>query len=73
MKVHIKETDSIDMTLGNNGLVLGVADTKNNHKGNLRVGKAKVTWYKGKTQDSHGVEVTWDDLIKWFEDKIPRK
>lgn len=69
MNVHIKE-QNIEMNLGNNGLLLGVADTKDDkHQGNLRIGKAKVTWYKGRTQDPNGNSVTWAELIQWFESR----
>jgi hypothetical protein len=71
MKIHIRETDGIDMTLGNNGLLLGVSDTKGNHTGKLRIGKAKITWHEGKSPA--GIPVNWDELIKFFENKITSK
>jgi hypothetical protein len=66
MNVHIKE-QQIEMNLGNNGLLLGVADTKDRHIGSLRIGKARIAWHKGRKQD--GIEVTWDELIEWFESR----
>lgn len=68
MNVHIKKLN-IDMDLGSNGLTLGVADTKGKHTGNLKLGKAKITWFSGKTR-KNGVTVDWDELTEWFESRV---
>ena len=73
MNIHIKK-QTIEMNLGNDGLLLGVHNpTDDKHIGNLRIGKATITWYKGKPQDPNGNSVSWDELIKFFENKITSK
>ncbi len=67
MKVSVKDFQ-VTMQLGNNGIELDVYDNKDSHLGDLRVGKAKIEWCKGKTQVGNGIKVTWEDLIAWFEE-----
>jgi hypothetical protein len=66
MQVSIKKLN-VTMNLGSEGLTLDVYDTDGKFRGDLRVGKAKIEWCKGKTHKGNGVEVSWDELIDWFE------
>ncbi len=55
------------MELGNNGIELDVYDNKGIHLGDIRIGKAKIEWCKGKTTKGKGKYKTWDEFIKCFE------
>jgi hypothetical protein len=68
MKVKVKDLQ-VSMQLGNNGVELDVSDAQNHHLGDLRLGRATVEWCKGKTQAGHGIKVSWEELINWFENK----
>ena len=68
MKVNIADL-GLNMSLGNNGIMLDVYDNKNNRLGDLRIGKGTIEWCKGKTQKGNGVKVSWKELITFFEDK----
>jgi hypothetical protein len=67
MKVSIKDLQ-VTMTLGNNGIELDVYDTfGTKHIGDLRIGRGTIEWCKGKTQKGHGVQKSWDQLIRFFD------
>lgn len=66
MKVQVKDF-AVNMSLGSKGITLDVYDNQGNHLGDLRIGKAKLECCKGRTHAGNGVEVTWSDLIEWFE------
>lgn len=66
MKVSIKDLH-VTMDLGSNGVELDVYDNKGKHLGDLRISKAKIEWCKGKTRSGNGVQVSWNELIDWFE------
>ena len=66
MKVTIKDL-AINMELGNRGVEFDVYDANNNHLGDFRVGKAKIEWCKGKTQKGNGIQKSWEELIRWFQ------
>ena len=66
MKVSIKDLQ-VNMDLGNNGIELDVYDNEGKHLGDLVISKAKIEWCKGRTRRGNGVEVSWTELIKWFE------
>jgi len=68
MKVSIKDLQ-VSMTLGNNGIELDVYDAKDNHLGDLRVGRGTVEWCKGKISAGNGKQVTWQELINFFENR----
>lgn len=40
--------------LGNNGIVLHIADNQGRHVGKLRIGQAQVEWCKGRTRIGNG-------------------
>ena len=66
MKISVKDL-AVDMDLGSKGITLDVYDNNGQHLGDLRIGKAKIEWCKGKTHAGNGVHVSWSDLIAWFE------
>ena len=66
MKVSVKDL-AVTMDLGSKGIELDVYDTNGAFLGDLRIGKAKIEWCKGKTHVGNGVIVNWTDLIAWFE------
>lgn len=68
MDVSIKDF-AVTMKLGNKGIEFDVYDTNGKHLGDLRIGKAKIEWCKGRTQVGHGVTVNWTELIQWLESK----
>lgn len=66
MKVSVKDL-AVNMELGNKGIELDVYDAGGTHLGDLRIGRAKIEWCKGKTHVGNGTTVTWEKLIEWFE------
>ena len=68
MKVSIKDFD-VAMEFGNNGIELDVYDNHGRHLGDLRMGRAKIEWCKGRTRRGHGKKVRWKQLIAWFEEQ----
>ncbi len=66
MKVSVKDF-AVTMDLGNTGITMDVYDNNGNHLGDLRVGKAKIEWCKGRTRTGNGVTKNWTDLIAWFQ------
>ena len=69
MQVSISEISDIsDISLGNKGIILSVCDNDGKVKGKLRLGKGKVEWCGRNIQVGRGVQVNWDELIKWFEE-----
>lgn len=65
MKVWIDVGDS-RAELGNDGVILHVADNSGRKVGRLRVGKAKVEWCGGKTQIGNGRKMRLEDLISYL-------
>ncbi len=66
MKVSIKEL-SVSMELGTKGVEFDVYDASGSkHLGDLRIGKATITWSRGKTS-KNVVRKSWEELIGWFE------
>jgi hypothetical protein len=57
------DTSWINTQLGNQGLVLYVADNQGRHKGTLRIGKATVEWCKGRTRMGNGRKLPLEKLI----------
>lgn len=68
MKVSIKDL-CVTMELGNKGIEFDVYDAAGNHKGDLRLGRATVEWCKGRVRSGNGVQVSWEELIQWFESR----
>ncbi len=46
----------VELKLGNNGIVLNIADNQGKHQGKLRIGQATVEWY-GKTRMGNGKKI----------------
>lgn len=61
MKVQVTEIPPAE--LGNNGIVLYIADNDGKHVGKLRIGQATVEWCKGKTQIGNGQRIRMQDFI----------
>lgn len=68
MNVGIKNMN-VDMQLGNSGVEFEVKNNKDEFLGDLRIGKATIEWCKGKTRNGNGVQVSWDNLINFFENQ----
>jgi hypothetical protein len=65
MKISIKGL-SVSMEIKNKGAEFDVYDG-NDHKGDLYISKAGLTWCKGKTHRKNGAIIAWDDFIGWAE------
>jgi hypothetical protein len=65
MKVWIDVGDS-RAELGNDGIILHVADNSGKKDGRLRAGRATVEWCGGKTQIGNGRKMRIDDLISYL-------
>jgi hypothetical protein len=68
MKVSVKDL-AISMELGNNGIELDVYGNQGNHLGDLCVGRGTVELCKGRTHRGNGKQVSWEQLIEWFESR----
>lgn len=66
MKVSVKDL-AVTMNLGTTGIQLDVYDNQDKYLGDLRIGKAKIEWCKGKPQTGNGHKVSGQELITWFE------
>ncbi len=65
MRVSIKDFQ-VSMELGNNGIELDVYDG-DKHLGDLRIGRGRIEWCKGRVRTGRGKKVTWMKLIEWLE------
>jgi hypothetical protein len=62
------EEFSINMELGNNGIKLRVEDSNGRLRGYLQIGRAKLKWYRGKSQTASD-EMTIEQFIEWAEQR----
>ena len=60
MQVKIKDLQ-VSMDLGNNGIELEIKDNKGEHLGDLRIGRAKVEWCKGRIRAGNGIKLKLED------------
>ncbi len=61
--------EEIEAQLGNNGVLLRVREPGGGgHVGRLRIGKAKLRWYRGKTSKNYK-EASITDFIEWIESR----
>lgn len=72
MKVKIKDL-SVNMELGNNGVTFDVYDNDDTFLGDLRLGRGKVEWCKGRTRAGNGTKVNWNELLAFFDDVAAKK
>lgn len=61
--MRVQVTDIPAAELGNNGIVLYIADNDGKHVGKLRIGQATVEWCKGKTQIGNGRKIRMHEFI----------
>lgn len=66
MNVGIKDL-SVNMDLGNKGVEFDIYDSTGNHLGDLRIGKAKIEWCRGRTRRGNGVQKSWHEIIRLLE------
>ena len=62
MRVTMDASD-VRMSLGNNGIVLYIADNAKRHVGKLRIGQAQVEWCKGRTRIGNGKKMTLSKFL----------
>lgn len=67
MKARLDLSD-VTIGLGNNGLVLHVADNDGTHVGKLRIGQATAEWCKGRTRIGNGKHIPLTRLVQMLED-----
>ncbi len=60
MQVTLKD---VEAQLGNNGVILYVADNSGKHVGKLRIGQATVEWCRGRTRIGNGKKLAMQDFI----------
>lgn len=66
MQVRIKDLQ-VSMDLGNNGLEIEIKNNNGEHLGDLRIGRAKIEWCKGRTRAGNGIQIKLNELIKLIE------
>ncbi|WP_311239299.1 MULTISPECIES: hypothetical protein [unclassified Xanthomonas] len=72
MKVSIKDL-SVTMELGNNGVTFDVYGNDETFLGDLRLGRGKVEWCKGRTKSGNGIQVSWTELLAFFDEIAAKK
>jgi hypothetical protein len=70
MQVKLDMEDVV-ISLGNNGIVLKIADNDGKHVGNLRIGQATVEWRHGRTRPGNGKKLKLTDLIDYLDSLTP--
>lgn len=61
------EMDDVTIELGNNGILLKIADNEGKHVGNLRIGQATVEWRQGRTRSGNGKKLKLTDLVNYLD------
>ena len=68
MKVSIKSF-FIKMDIKNNGVEFEVRDPRGAFQGDFILTKTELIWCQGKTLKENGKSVSWDEFIKWMNDR----
>lgn len=71
MQVKVIKVNTRDTTiaLGNNGIVLKIADNEGKHVGYLRIGRAIVEWRPGRTRSGNGRKIKVQDTIHYLNSR----
>ncbi len=65
MQVRL-DMEDVTIELGNNGVVLKIADNEGRHVGNLRIGQATVEWRQGRTRAGNGKKLKLTELVEYL-------
>lgn len=60
-------TLKVTVPLGNDGINLNIADTDNVHVGDLRIGRGRVVWMRGKTTEKNGKSITMNKFLELLD------
>ncbi len=63
------DMEDVTVSLGNNGVVLRIADNAGKHVGKLRVGQATAEWCPGKTRMGNGIKMPASRMIALLEEQ----
>lgn len=61
------DMEDVNITLGNKGILLTIADNNGSHVGHLRLGQATVEWRKGRTRAGNGKIIKLQDLVNLLD------
>jgi hypothetical protein len=61
------DMEDVQITLGNKGIVLTIADNNGAHIGHLRLGQATVEWRKGRTRAGNGKQIKLQELVNLLD------
>jgi hypothetical protein len=61
--MKVKAT-GIEAELGNNGIVLYIAENSGKHVGKLRIGQATMEWCSGKTSIGNGKKIPMKTFVE---------
>jgi len=61
------DMEDVNVSLGNKGVTLRIADNAGRHFGDLRIGQASIEWMRGRTREGNGVRMSVQDLIAAIE------
>jgi len=65
--VQVKlDLEDVTIELGNNGILLKIADNDGKHVGNLRIGQATVEWRQGRTRPGNGKKLKLTELVDYL-------
>jgi hypothetical protein len=62
------KAEDIEAELGNNGITLRIADNSGKAVGRLKVGRAKLRWWKGKASTNYK-DVSLEKFIAWLDEQ----
>ncbi len=60
------DLEDVTIELGNNGILLKIADNDGKHVGNLRIGQATVEWRQGRTRPGNGKKLKLTELVDYL-------
>ena len=63
MKARL-DLSKVTINLGNDGLILHIADNNGKHVGKLRVGQATAEWCKGRVAVGNGKRIPVNKLVE---------
>jgi hypothetical protein len=58
--------EGVEAQLGNNGIMLRIADNDGKAVGRLRIGRAKLLWAKGRTSKNFK-RIDMDAFLDWLD------
>jgi hypothetical protein len=68
----IADLSDVDIKLGNNGIVLHLADEQGRKRGRLRIGQATIEWIPANGRQGNGRRMPLAEFVEEHLEAIPR-